>query len=279
VRSVGDEPLGDDTVLLTGAAGLIGTWLRRTAPPGIEICSVVHRRELPRTRSYRCDLRDASAVVRMVEEVAPTVVLHAAYAMDEGSIVDCTRNVVEAAARTGSCVVHTSTDVVFSGDGSRRDEASPPDPIADYGRWKAEAERIVQRAPVSGAVVRLPLVVSVDPPDQGLQRMRTGAATGEPSTWFTDEVRQPALASDLAAALWRIIALGPAERSGVWQLPGPESLTRHQLAQRTATALGIDAGAIRAATTPEGMVRPRHIDLGADRAIREIGWAPDRVMP
>lgn len=266
-------------MLLTGASGLIGTWLRRLAPSGVDVVSLVHRRELAEAGAIRCDLRDPEAVSRLFDRVRPSLVIHAAYAMDETSIVDSTRHVVDAAEKVGAAVVHISTDVVFSGDGSSRSEGSPPDPIADYGRWKAEAERIVARGSERHVIVRLPLVVSVDPEDQGLRRILNGASAREPTTWFTDEVRQPALASDLAAALWRIAGRDPAVRRGVWHLPGPEKMTRHELARRMVQAFGIDEHWIVAAETPVDLVRPRHIDLGATRAIREVGWAPDPVLP
>ena len=119
-----------------------------------------------------------------------------------------------------------------------------PIPIWDYGRWKVEAERIVLGASTRSSVVRLPLVISLDPEDRGTERIRSGARDGQPTRWFHDEIRQPAMARDIAEALWRIDSLAPEQRAGVWQLPGPESLSRYEIALRVADALQLDRSTV-----------------------------------
>ncbi len=95
-------------------------------------------------------------------------------------------------------VVHISSDVVFPGDGVGRDEGAAMAPTSDYGRWKAAAERVVARHSGRNTIIRISLVVSIDPDDPAVHRIRSSAARGETTTWFTDEMRQPAGAEDLA---------------------------------------------------------------------------------
>ena len=264
-------------VLLTGASGLLGGWLIRTAPARCDLVGVAHTGPVSVVPSVRADLRDAEAAGAVIRQVAPAIVIHAAYAVDQASIVEATRHVVEAAGEVGAHVVYVSTDAVFAGDGAPQDEHADPAPVFDYGRWKASAERIVTAGAAGHTVVRLPLVVSVEPDDHVVQRIRAGAERGEATTWFTDEVRQPARAEELAGALWRIAALDPAARAGPWHLPGPESLSRYEIAQRVVTALGLDADAVIGAPAPPGAGRPRHLHLRDDRARREIHWAPSPI--
>ncbi|CAN5877153.1 hypothetical protein BH24ACT6_BH24ACT6_13150 [soil metagenome] len=73
------------------------------------------------------------------------------------------QNIVDAALAVGARLDHVSTDAVFSGDGVPRGEQALPDAVWEYGRWKARAEQVVTRASASSAVVRLPLIVSLDP--------------------------------------------------------------------------------------------------------------------
>jgi dTDP-4-dehydrorhamnose reductase len=167
---------------------------------------------------------------------------------------------------------------VFSGDGSPRAEDATPDPVWDYGRWKAQAERIVTDGFETSVIVRLPLIVSLNPEDHVVARIRLGAARNDPTTWFDDEVRQPAAARELADAVWRIALLEPGQRAGAWHLPGPEGISRYQVARRVVAALGLDAGAIQAEQTPPSVERPRHIDLEDDRAREHIGWSPSQVL-
>lgn len=264
-------------VLLTGASGLVGTWLRRTAPPDVEVVSLVHRTAVAGA-SVTADVRDAGAVAAAFAEVRPSLVIHAAMAVDADSILGATAHVAEQAALVGADLVHLSTDAVFAGDGRPVDEGARPDPIWDYGRWKAQAEELVMRTASSSAFVRLPLVVSLDPADAAVQRIRTAADAGEVSRWFDDELRQPAMAADLAAGIWRIASLPPDRRAGAWHLVGPETLTRHQIAQRVAATLGLDPTSVLPEPTPPGLVRPRHLDLRCDRARSEIAWDPAPVL-
>lgn len=270
--------MADGSVLLTGASGLLGTWLRRTAPAGTKLVGLTHRTRLPGCREVVADLLDPRAVVAAVREARPSLLIHAAYAVDRGSIVDATRNIVDAAEGLGADVLFVSTDAVFSGDGSSRHEDSAPDPVWDYGRWKAEAERIVTEGSERSTVVRLPLIVSLDPDDHVVARIRRGAALNTPTTWFDDELRQPAAAPELAEGLWRIVSVDRVDRAGFWHLPGPESLSRYQIAQRVVAALDLDRRAIAAERTPPSTERPRHIDLQDGRASTHVDWSPSRIL-
>lgn len=264
-------------MLLTGGSGLLGGWLLRTAPDDVEVTALVHRRPVPGRPSVRADLRDRDATLAAVRAAAPDLVLHAAYVTDEPSIVDATRHVAGAAASVDAQVLLTSTDAVFAGDGRPRDEAAVPDPIFDYGHWKAAAERAVT-AEGGGIVVRLPLLVSVDPDDHVVAKLRDAAATGGTTSWFTDEIRRPALAAEVAAALWRIVGLRAEDRAGVWHLPGPERLSRHDIATRVVDRLALPRAIVDGGPTPSGLARPRDLEFTGERAEHAIAWSPRPVL-
>lgn len=264
------------TVLLTGASGLLGTWLRRTVPEGVEVVGLTRRSRMRNFPEVVADLRDSDAVFAAVHQVRPSLVIHAAYARNQVAIVEATRNVVEAAQ--GADMLYVSTDAVFSGDGSPRHEDAALDPVWDYGRWKAQAEGIVTDGSETSTIVRLPLIVSLDPEDHVVARIRIGAARNQPTAWFDGELRQPAAAPELADALWRIALLEPGARAGAWHLPGPESLSRYQIARRVVAALGIDASSIQAGRTPPLAERPRHLNLADGRASASINWRPSKVL-
>jgi dTDP-4-dehydrorhamnose reductase len=267
-----------ERVLITGAAGLLGTWLRRTAPAHIAVLPMTHRTRVAGDDGLRADLRDADAVADVFARALPDLVIHTAYAHDEHSIADATQHVARAARAAGAAMIHVSSDVVFSGDGSPRAEEAALDPVSDYGRWKARAEQVVQRTAPGAAVVRLPLVVSLEPEDHVIAQIRAGGPRGGPTVWFDDEYRQPAYAEEIARAFWRIVALDAASRSGRWHLPGPERLTRAETARRVVRALGLDENVVAFAPTPAGLARPRDLHLLDDRARGTIGWNPTPVL-
>lgn len=263
-------------MLLTGATGRLGTWLRRTAPPEVSVVAVVHRSIL--AGAVAADLRDPQAVDAVVSGTQPDVVVHTAYAPDDASIVAASANLAAATARMGAGLVHVSTEAVFSGDGRLRAEDDEPDPVNAYGRRKAAAERAVRAAAPGAAVVRAPLLVSLDPPDRMVGAMQAAAAGAAPTTWFDDELRQAARAAEVAVAIWRIVGLAGEARAGAWHLPGPEQLSRAELAHRLVAELGLPAEVVRTGPSPVGSDRPRDLRLLGQRATRQIGWAPRTVL-
>jgi dTDP-4-dehydrorhamnose reductase len=265
-------------VLLTGASGLLGQWLVRTAPHGEGVIALTRRHSIPGIPEVHADLRDARSTMTAVKRADPSLVIHAVYAHDRAAIVDATEHVVAAASEVDADIVVISTDAVFCGDGIALDEASAPDPVWDYGRWKAEAERIALQRSGTAAIVRLPLLVSFDPDDHVVRKIRTSATQGETTQWFTDETRQPALAHEIAAAVWRIAELTTGVRGGTWHLAGSERLTRYEIALRVVDRLGLRRDVIQAGKTPEGAVRPRDIAFTDARARAEVDWHPSPVL-
>lgn len=260
--------------LVTGASGLLGTHLLGTVPTGVTAVALRHRSAVAWPACVQADLCDAAATRAAVRAAAPDVVIHAAYRKDAAGVVTATANVCRAAASVGAGVVHCSSEVVFAGDGRPRDEQALPDPVWEYGRWKAESEAVAVALAPDAAVVRVPLLVSLEPPDAFSRAVAAAAAEGRPMTWYRGEVRQAARAADVAAALWRISLLPPAERAGVWHLPGPQPLSRRELGLRLSAALGVHVdGSEQPAPDP----RPADLRLSGDRARASIGWDPAGV--
>lgn len=264
-------------VLVTGASGLLGTWLLRLVPSGTELVAVQHAAQVDWPSSVRADLRDPAPVQKAVEAVSPEVVIHAAYQRDRASIVDATRNIAQAVQQVHARLILLSTDAVFSGDGHPRSEQHVPDPIWDYGRWKAESEISVLSSDPRGAVVRLPLLISVDPPDQTMAKVKDAVRCNESVGWYDGERRQPAWAHEVAATLWRLVLLDSAAAKGVWHLPGPERLLRRDLGARAAALLGVDDPGLSVPAPPPSQ-RPHDLHLTGDRAQRWLAWNPSPVL-
>jgi dTDP-4-dehydrorhamnose reductase len=117
--------------------------------------------------------------------------------------------VTDAAAAIGADVLYVSNDAVFSSDGTLKSEVSIPSPVWDYGAWKLEAETAVLASSKHDDVVRLPLVVSLDPLDAAAEQIAQGAARTHKTEWYQDEFRQPAMASEIAEGMWLVLSSGP----------------------------------------------------------------------
>lgn len=261
-------------VLLTGASGVVGTSMLAQVPSGVVVHATVRSTPIAaaapgvdrgggRVRVVPIELTEAEAVAELVEQVRPDVVVHAAASMRSRSdVVGATASVVTATAACGVALIHLSTDMVFDGEHPPYSESSLPAPVTDYGRWKLEAERRVLRDVPDAAITRTSLVVSVDPPDRTTAGLLDAVRAGSPPSMFHDELRSPIRASDLAAQLWALVALGRDRRAGLWHLPGPEVLSRHDLAVRLCRAAALDPTSVPSASLRDHPTpRPRDLSL------------------
>jgi dTDP-4-dehydrorhamnose reductase len=225
---------------LTGATGYLGSELVR---------------RMPGASTERVEIRDALAVEELLARVRPDVVIHTAYRQDgpgsRETTIDGAENVARAAATVGARLVHLSTDVVFDGrKGAPYVEDDPLTPVTDYGRAKAEAESRVAGAHPQALIVRTSLIYG------GAQRSKHEATARDPSfTFFTNEIRNPVQAGDLAEALLELAEL---DVSGPLHVAGADAVSRAEFAEL------ITGGPVASAPAPP--TRPLDCSLDSSRA-------------
>jgi dTDP-4-dehydrorhamnose reductase len=196
-------------------------------------------------------------VLELLERLRPDAVVHTAYRQDPpdawATNVLGSENVAQAARAVGARLVHVSTDVVFGGRlGRPYREEDEPDPVTEYGRSKADAERRVARAHPGALIVRTSLVYG----GPGCEPSKHELAAVDPAnSFFTDEVRSPVQVGDLASALLELVAL---EVSGLLHVAGPDDLSRADFAELIA------GRPIRRMPAPPG--RPLDCSLDSSRA-------------
>ena len=256
-------------VLITGGAGLVGSTLIATAPDGVEVHATQRTTPVVGATAHTVDLADPDEPVGLLAAVRPDVVIHTAYGTDdlERDVIAATRSVAAACAIHGVELIHLSSDVVFDGEHAPYAEDAPLVPVHAYGRAKAESEADVVTAVPDAGVVRTSLVCATDPLDPRSAWVVDTLGAGEPITLFTDEIRCPVRADDLARMLWDLVALSRAERAGPWHLVGPDALSRHELGALLAEAHGLDPVGITAASSRDlPDPRPRNLTLRAERS-------------
>ena len=227
---------------MTGGSGFLGRRIvRRAREVGVDVVAPAHG---------VLDVRDVGAVLSALETARPAVVAHLASRMDErDTIVAGSGNVARAAAAIGARLVHLSTDVVFTGRPAPFTERDRLEPLSEYGRAKADAEAMVGLEHDGAVLVRTSLLYSSDRDDAGPQAALVRDALADPSavTFFEDEVRCPALAEDVAAAVLAL-ALGDGEAAvhrGPLHVAGAQGITRADFARALATWLGGDPSVLR----------------------------------
>ena len=113
----------------------------------------------------------------------PAAVIHTAYRQDgdgaRETTVDGAEAVAAAAREAGARLVHMSSDVIFDGrKPAPYAEDDPPSPITDYGRAKADAERLVAAAHPDAVLVRTSLIYGGDGESRH-ERLALQAAGGD----------------------------------------------------------------------------------------------------
>jgi dTDP-4-dehydrorhamnose reductase len=223
-------------LFVTGGAGFLG---RHTVNGPLAASW-----EIVAPSSTSLDLRHRSSVLSVIGDWRPTAIVHTAYRRgDRASIVDATRHVAEAAAASGARLVHVSTDAVFAGRQRPYDERDAPSPRDDYGRDKADAERLVGELCPGAAIVRTSLLVGRSELSNHERTVGDAIEGRSPIVFFRDEVRTPALVDDVAAGLTELA--GRPDISGVIHLSGPDALSRAELAVLIAHRHGWDATRLR----------------------------------
>jgi len=240
--------------LVTGASGQLGGHVvRQLATEGLadRVLALAGRGNVGTAdvNAQHIDVRDEAALRACVAAYRPTIILHLAamtavaeaYARPteaERVNTHATGVLVDAAERCGARLVFSSTDMVFDGEAAPYREDDPPNPLNQYGRTKAAAERLVL---IGGntLVVRLPLMygLPVTPRATTCAQQLAALERREPLRLFVDEFRTPASLRDGARA---VIGLARSERPGLLHVAGPQRLSRYQLAQAFARALRID---------------------------------------
>lgn len=249
-------------VLVTGAAGLIGQYIVKTAARWAPRCNL-----LALTRA-ELDLTDRARVEAVWHSIQPAAVIHCAAmsrTKDCEQDPDQARRVnVEATAH----LAHLSHDIpfvflssgeVFDGRKGWYVETDEPAPVNVYGRTKLEAERIVLRNP-GHTVLRIVLTAgrSLNGDRSFVEDMCRTARSGHPVRLYADEFRCPLPAGAVARVIW---ALLEARESGLYHLGGSERLSRWDIGEALVPWYPELAGRLVAGSARSHAGGPRPADL------------------
>lgn len=262
-------------VWITGAGGLIGSYLVRTADRWAP------ERDVRGLSRHQVDLTDAAAVRRLWREDQPAAVIHCAAIsrpavceQDPGLArkvnVDATALLVSLAGDRP--LLFFSSDQVFDGRQGWYVETDRINPINYYGETKAAAEEIVLSNP-RHTVIRLALTAGTSSTGDRsfVEDMRRSVAANLRLTLFTDEFRSPVPAGVVARATWELIAQKP---SGLYHLGGAERLSRMEIGEALAMqypelASHLQPGSVAAYHGPP---RPPDLSMRCDKLQRRLSF-------
>ena len=269
-------------VLITGGSGQIGTALRESAPPGMELRT---------PSSEELDIRSAASVAGAFAAAPPDLAINAAaYTAVERAEEDPelamevngtgARNLAAACAASGCSLIHLSTDYVFDGhkEGPYADQ-DPPSPLNVYGHSKLAGEHAVREELERHLILRVSWVFSATGSNFVKTMMRL--AEREEVRVVNDQHGTPCPASDIAAAIWRVAhrwTTGPSP-VGTYHFASAPATTWYEFAREVFAALcEADPGArtprvvpITTAEHPTLAARPRNSLLDSTRLRTDFG--------
>jgi dTDP-4-dehydrorhamnose reductase len=279
--------------LVTGITGLLGRYLLEESDGSVEIHGV-SRGGWPKYLSqhsiiHQLDLMDSDALLRLLEQVKPDIIVHAAA---EGRVDVVERNPKEFlplnvhvstelasfAARRGRRYVFVSSNAVFGGKGHRYQDNSRFDPVNKYGVLKSEAENSVLRVNPEALVIRPILMYGWPFPEQRLnpvvgwiEQLRRG----EQISVVDDVWTEPLAAWDCARAIWGGIDAGIV---GGINVSGGVRMSLYEFAILTSSIFELDARLvtpISSDTLTAIAPRPRDTSFDLVRLTTEIGIEPE----
>jgi dTDP-4-dehydrorhamnose reductase len=261
-------------ILLTGSSGLVGHAVAEAAVRrGHAVTALYHENPPPASglaETRQLDLADTDALTRLCLDLWPDAVVNAA-AISEPAAVDAEpeaaqilnvalpRNLAQISTHLGSRLVHISTDMVFDGEMGDYTSTDLPLPRGLYGQQKLMAEReILEHNPEDPVVLRITIVNGNSPGGSRSvhEKLLHALAGGHRPRLFSDEIRQPVSAGNVAEAIVELC-----ERRnlhGIFHWAGREEVDR----------LSLGRAILRHFRLPEDWVEPARIEGNSDFADR-----------
>lgn len=236
-------------ILLTGASGLVGSAFAQSATRrGHHVTGLVgtFTGEIPGLAAKRTiDLTDETAITTTALELFPDAIVNCAAVSEPGQCdadparaqtlnVALPATLARLANHLSARLIHLSSEQVFDGTSSAAYAVkSAVNPINLYARQKVESERLVHTAAPDFAItLRAPLLTgnSLGGRRSLHERLFADWSAGKTPKVYTDEIRQPCTAANLAEIMVELLERNDVR--GVFHWAGADALSRNELARR-----------------------------------------------
>ena len=251
-------------VLLTGSNGLLGQAITSifSRESDIELIqtSAEEKSYLDYGYPYKTlDITVKEDVKKIIEFYEPEIIINcAAYTnVDKCETerelswkinVDGVKNLIIAARRSDSKIIHFSTDYIFDGKNGPYSEISVPNPISFYGREKLASENSLVTSDIKFTIIRTLVLYGIGNNVKSnfalwmLEELRNN----RPVNIVTDQISNVTMIDDLAFGTLKIAEKGC---TGIYNIAGSDILSRYDFAMKMCEVFKLNKDLVKPITT------------------------------
>lgn len=279
-------------ILITGSNGLLGQAItsifsRETDFELIQT-SVEEKSFLDYGHKYESlDITKKDEVKKIVEFFSPDVIINCAAYTNVDICeterefswkinVDGVKNLIIAAKRIDSKIIHYSTDYIFDGKNGPYTENAVPNPISFYGREKLASENALITSDIKFAIIRTLVLYGIgnNVKSNFALWMIDELKNNRPVNIVTDQISNVTMIDDLAFGTLKIIENNC---QGVYNIAGSDILSRFDFAIKMCEVFKFNKNLVMPITTAslnQPAPRPLKSGLTTLKAESELGFKP-----
>lgn len=283
-------------ILLTGANGMIGSWMvsqwaggqHTILATGKDACRLEDSFFTQNVSYKSLDIRNKEEVQALIDEFYPDVILHGAAITQVDDCesnkslcysvnVDGTQHLIEAAKEVNARFIYLSTDFVFSGTSGPYKETDPTSPVNYYGRTKELAEQFIVESGLHWSIIRTVLLYGNTPftkRNNFIYWVKNSLEKGNAIRVVNDQIRTPTYIPDLVQGINLVLEKGA---QGIFHISGEEIMTPYSLAVAVAQYLRLPIDLITpvdASSFSQLGQRPLKTGFIIDKAKKDLNYIP-----
>ncbi|MDE1767041.1 MAG: SDR family oxidoreductase [Thaumarchaeota archaeon] len=250
-------------MLIIGGSGLVGSTLISYAVSDFSLYATVNKNEIQSDRVIvtKIDLlQERQKIADLISTLRPDIIVNTV-AHDSVDLcetdhkiadllhVEVLQDIAKVSKKTGSKLIHLSTDFVFEGSKEGKyTENDIPKPVNYYGNTKLLGENIVIEQSENNVVLRPAVIYGWHKKSRFTNWIIETLQAGKSVNPHADQCNTPTLVDDLCKAILKVIELGV---SGLYNSTGKTCLSRYEFAQALADGFGLDKKLIKPVTSQE----------------------------
>ncbi|MCF8354166.1 MAG: dTDP-4-dehydrorhamnose reductase [Melioribacteraceae bacterium] len=281
-------------ILIVGSNGMLGQriteFYKNNKSTELMCVSAEDNSYIEDVEYKKIDIVDKSEVRDLIMDFFPDIIINtAAYTNVDGCEtekelswkinVTGVSNLAVYAQTVDAHLIHISTDYVFDGNEGPYQENDLPNPISYYGRTKLASENTIRPSGTKFTIIRTNVLFG--PAKHGrpdfvkwvVQNLRSGKEI----KIVTDQINNPTYIDDLVQGISKAAEY---LREGIYNIGGPEFLSRYDFTLRIADFFKLDKKLIKKIFTEElnqAARRPLKSGLIILKAETELGYKPHSI--